>query len=220
MKHQVTSTLSQDGMSGRTNAIVIASYKYGHLAGHCIETVLEQTKKFDKIYFVDDGVGDCTHLPKIYPEVEYVLRETNLGTVGNFQDMLNRVTTDRVMFLGADNWLRPDTLKILDKSDADIVMYDIIVTGELKEWANRNFPKQITPHEGSYIWDRTNGHHGSMLYNVQKAKEVGYKSNTVGNTNEDEVLYKQLLTNGATVEHIPEALLYYRRHRDNYNNCR
>jgi hypothetical protein len=50
-----------------TYSLVIASYKYGHLAAHAIETALSQSKPFDKIYFVDDGVGDCAHLPKLYP---------------------------------------------------------------------------------------------------------------------------------------------------------
>ena len=68
--------------------IVVASYQYGHLAAHCIESILSQTRAPERILFVDDGVGDCAHLPAIYPEVEYVLREENLGTVNNFQDML------------------------------------------------------------------------------------------------------------------------------------
>ena len=42
--------------------IVIASYRYGHLAAHCIESILSQTKAPEKILFVDDGVGDCGHL--------------------------------------------------------------------------------------------------------------------------------------------------------------
>jgi hypothetical protein len=60
-----------------TYTCVIASYHYGHLAANCIESVLCQTKKFNTILFVDDGAGDCEHLIKIYPEVEFVLRENN-----------------------------------------------------------------------------------------------------------------------------------------------
>ena len=78
-----------------------------------------QTKP-EKILFVDDGVGDCKHLPSLYPEVEYIFRETNLGTVANFQDMLERVQTEKVLFLGADNWLRSDTIEILNKTEEDI----------------------------------------------------------------------------------------------------
>ena len=60
---------------------VVASYKYGHLAAHCIESLLSQTVKLERILFVDDGVGDCEHLPRIYPEVDFILRKENLGTV-------------------------------------------------------------------------------------------------------------------------------------------
>lgn len=201
-----------------TYGIVIASYRYGHLAAHCIETVLEQTKPFDKIWFVDDGVGDCGHLPKLYPQVNYTLREKNMGTVTNFQDMLERVDTDMVMFLGADNWLRSDTLEQLKKSQADIVMYDGMVVGTEKDWARRYFKSK--EYQGGYYWDRKGGHHGSMLYNVEKAKTIGYHcERTNGNTLEDLNLFDKLKKQGATIEHIAEPLLYYRRHKGNYNPC-
>ena len=93
--------------------IVVASYKYGHLAAHCIESILSQSVPASKILFVDDGAGDCTHLPSLYPEVEYTLRESNMGTAANFQDMLMKVDTEYTMFIGADNWLRSDTVETL-----------------------------------------------------------------------------------------------------------
>lgn len=198
-----------------TYGIVIASYKYGHLAGHCIETVLEQN--FDKIWFVDDGVGDCNHLPELYPQVNFTLREKNMGTVANFQDMLEKVDTDMVMFLGADNWLRSDTLEWLKKKQADIVMYDGLIVGTKKEWALKNF--KVHEVQGGFYWDRNGQHHGSMLYNVEKAKEVGYWSDNKGNTLEDLNLFEGMRKNGATIQHIPLPLLYYRRHTNNFNKC-
>ena len=45
-----------------TVSVVIASHGYGHLAGHCIESVLDQTRKPDAVLFVEDGVNDCGHL--------------------------------------------------------------------------------------------------------------------------------------------------------------
>lgn len=200
-----------------TYGLVIASYKYGHLASQALESALAQSKKFDKIWFVDDGVGDCSHLPSLYPQIEYVLREKNLGTVANFQDMLERVDTDFVMFLGADNWLRSDTLELLSQSNCDIITYDIIVTGEDKDEIIRRHPREIRRHQGDWYWDRSSGHHGSMLYNVSKAKEVGYKRSNGSRTEEDMMLYQGMLQNGATRQHIPEALLFYRRHKHNFN---
>ena len=92
--------------------IVIASYRYGHLALTVLKAFYLK-RKHQKILFVDDGVGDCGHLHFYIPEVEYVLREKNLGTVDNFQDALMRVNTEFTMFIGADNWFRSDTVEIL-----------------------------------------------------------------------------------------------------------
>lgn len=202
-----------------TTTLVIASYRYGHLAAHAIESALGQTKPFTTIIFVDDGVGDCTHLPKLYPDIEYIFRKENLGIVKNFQNALEQVDTDRVMFLGADNWLREDTLEILSNSAADVVTYDIMVVGNLKNEILRRHPNEVTKQHGSWYWDRSSGHHGSMLYNTTLAKEVGGYESPPGRTIEDMVLYHKLLNAGAVREHIPEALLYYRRHIENYNPC-
>lgn len=201
-----------------TITIVICSFKYGHLAGHAIESVLAQTRKPDKILFVDDGVGDCTHLPQIYPEVEYVLRDQYLGTVDNFQDMLNRVTTDYVMFLGADNWLAENTLEILSNVEGDIRMYDIAVVGEYRNEIVKRHPGE-TIDKGAYLhWNRAGGHHGSMLYKTDLAKQVGgYNTGYGERTLEDKSLFERMINNGATLIHIPQAFLHYRRHRQNFN---
>lgn len=198
--------------------VVIASYKYGHLAAHCIESLLAQTKKADKILFVDDGIGDCNHLPKLYPNIEYIMRETNLGTVANFQDMLNRVETDKCMFLGADNWLRADTLELLDKNNTDIVTYDIVITGELSHKFSHYHKNEITPYQGDFYWSRKLVHHGSMLYNTNLAKKVnGYAINSGGvNSEEDWVLWNRMISAKATISHVNEGLLYYRRHNENF----
>jgi hypothetical protein len=195
---------------------VIASYQYGHLAAHCIESVLCQSRKPDKILFVDDGVGDCGHLPKIYPEVEYVLREKNMGTVANFQDMLMRVTTDKCMFLGADNWLRADTLEILDKVNADVVTYDIVVTGDSKRGLLNRHGPEMTPYQGDLYWSRFQRHHGSMMYNTKLAQSIGYQATGGIHSQEDLFLYNGFKRAGAKMEWVKKGLLYYRRHRENF----
>lgn len=185
-----------------TNTCVIASYKYGHLAAQAVESVLNQTKKFDKILFVDDGIGDCAHLPEIYPEVEYVLRPVNVGVVANFNDMLNRVETDRVMFLGADNWLDHRTLEVTSSYNADIVSYTawLIKEGVPELW------KVDVPH-------------GSSLYNVAKAREVGgYEASGNAHAEEDSVMFSRMVRDGASFTNLPDTLLFYRwRHRLNFN---
>jgi glycosyltransferase involved in cell wall biosynthesis len=197
--------------------VVIASANYGHLAAHCIESVLCQTRPADKILFVDDAFGDCKHLTEKY-DLEYLFRESNLGVLGNFQDVLfNHVSTERVLFIGADNWLRPDAIELLSKKTADIVTYDIVVTGtKRKNIVSGN--KNCYPYQGDFYWPRINQYHGSMMYRVNQAKECGGYAKG-GNwivPAEDLGLWNNLIKSGATFDHVPEGLLYYRRHEHNF----
>ena len=204
--------------------VVISSYKYGHLAAHCIESILSQYKKPEKILFVDDGVGDCRHLKDLYPDVDFTFRETNLGTVDNFQDMLNRVDTEYCMFIGADNWLRSDTIhffnKMIELDNPDIITYDILLTGELKETRVPHHRNEVERCQGDYYWSRELRHHGSMLYRTSLAKSVGgytRLNDWSHQTQEDLSLWNKMTNAGAKVTHVNEALLYYRHHRGNFN---
>jgi glycosyltransferase involved in cell wall biosynthesis len=198
--------------------VVIASYRYGHLAAHCIESLLSQTIPPTRILFVDDGGFDCNHLPILYPDIEYVLRDENLGVVDNFQDMLSRVNTEYVLFIGADNWLRSDAIEQLSNASADIVTYDVIVTGELKADILMRMPIQAFPHQGDLYWSRQERHHGSMMYRTALGQKIGYKKRYEDGTHpqEDWNLWDKMLEQGATVVSLKEGLLFYRRHRENF----
>lgn len=183
------------------NTVNIMSYGYGHLAAHCIESVLNQTKPFDVVRFYDDGAGDCAHLPKLYPEVEYVLREQNLGIVPNFNNALANTEKGRVMFLGADNWLHPSTLEYLSRETADIVSYDAWIVGD-------------GPDRG---WKLLYQAHGSALYDTERALDAGgYEASGNDNSEEDSVLFTKMRNNGASLAIVPKPLLFYRRHRANF----
>lgn len=199
--------------------VVIASYRYGHLAAHCIESLLSQSCMPERILFVDDGAHDCGHLPILYPDIEYVLRPHNLGTVANFQDMLSRVETEYVLFIGADNWLRSDSIELLTaNASADVVTYDIVVTGELKAEITLRVPGQTELRQGDLYWDRQGLHHGSMMYRTALGKQIGYQKRFVERSNpqEDWNLWDKMQEQGASVSSIQEGLLYYRRHRENF----
>ena len=205
-------------------SIVISSYRYGHLAAHCIESILSQSKKPEKIFFVDDGWGDCFHLKRLYPEIEFVFRETNLGTVSNFQDMLDEVSTEYCMFIGADNWLRSDAIQlmtnIISTSSPDIITYDILLTGNLKETRVSHHREEVKRHEGDYYWYKKGKHHGSILYKTELARKVGgytKYNETLDHTCEDWSLWNKMMKAEAKVVHIQQPLLYYRHHRENFN---
>jgi len=198
--------------------VVIASYRYGHLAAHCIESLLSQTIKPTRILFVDDGGFDCNHLPNLYPEIEYLLRQENLGVVENFQDILSKINTEYVLFIGADNWLRSDAIERLSNASTDIVTYDIVVTGELKEEILTRVPGETQPYQGDLYWDRQEQHHGSMMYRTAFGQKIGYKKRFEDGAHpqEDWNLWDKMIEQGATVASLKEGLLFYRRHRENF----
>jgi len=210
-----------------TYGIVISSYKYGHLAAHCIETVLAQSTPFDEIWFVDDGAWDCKHLVPLYGDrVNFILRDGNLGIVQNFNGMLHTVNTDYVMFVGADNWLRSDTLKTLKSYIENnsfefnkVWVYDIMVTGELKHEIYQTYHHQMQQANGDLYWDRNGYHHGSMMYHRITAIALGgYADNrTSSRTDEDQNLWDKFMKAGYRAIHISQPLLYYRRHKENFN---
>jgi len=198
--------------------VIIASYKYGHLAAHCIESLLSQTTTPARILFVDDGGLDCNHLPILYPNIEYIFRSENLGVVDNFQDMLSRVNTEYVLFIGADNWLRSDAIELLSNASTDIVTYDIVVTGELKEEILIRVPGETVPYQGDLYWNRQDQHHGSMLYRTAFGQKIGYKKRYEDGIHpqEDWNLWDKMIEQDATVASLKEGLLFYRRHRENF----
>lgn len=204
--------------------VIISSYNYGHLAAHCIESILSQYKKPEKILFVDDGIGDCFHLKELYPEVEFTFRDHNLGTVDNFQDMLNKVETEYCMFIGADNWLRSDTINLfnmmIELNNPDIITYDILLTGEMKDTRVPHHREEMKRFQGDFYWSRDSKHHGSMLYRTSLAKSVGgytRLNDWSHQTQEDLSLWNKMINADAKVWHLKEALLYYRHHRENFN---
>ena len=208
--------------------IFIASYKYGHLVAHAVETILAQSFQPSRIVVLDDGIGDCRHIPELYPSVELIERKKNLGTDRNFHSALLTSKTKRTMFLGADNWLREDAVEVLMNSTVNsaIVTYDIAVVGNLAEWWSEKYP--MSREAGYYRWNLAQGGdssliaqknflHGSSMYDTKLAIQAGgYLGGYGQESPEDWRLWKRMINNGAMWVRVPEALLFYRRHNHNF----
>jgi glycosyltransferase involved in cell wall biosynthesis len=198
-----------------TITINIMSYKYGHLCAQAIESCLSQTRKPDVIRVYDDGIGDCKEVCSLYPEVEYILREYNLGIIENFNDALNRTSTDKVMFLGADNWLRPDCLEKLSTFEGDICSYYLNLVGTEVDTFRIGLPCSFD--NGYWVW-KPNAFHGSSLYDVELAKKAGgYSKNPKSiKSEEDAMLFSKMQAHGALTGICYSPLIYYRRHKNNF----
>jgi glycosyltransferase involved in cell wall biosynthesis len=220
-------------------SVVIISYNYGMFAAQAIDSVLSQTKRLDRIVFVDDCSADgdigCAVAERF--GIDVIRRENNYGVLKNFQDILfNQVTTDRMIMLGADNWFRNDAIEKMSAEDADIVSTDYYTTGSgIKEtgiatnWKYvyengyyvRRFPHYTSPEKIKEKIREKNFIHGSSLFNVVLSRACGgYK---IMNPNpggrglcEDWGNWSGMIEAGARLCHIPEPLLYYRKHRFNW----
>jgi glycosyltransferase involved in cell wall biosynthesis len=220
-------------------SVVIVSYNYGMFAAQAIDSVLSQTKMPDRILFVDD----CSVKGDIGCEVagefgiEVIRREVNYGVLKNFQDILfHQVTTERMIMLGADNWLRNDAVEKMSAEEADIVSTDYYTTGSgIKEthiatnrkyvydngYYIRRFSYYTSPEKIKEKIREKNFIHGSSLFNVALSRACGgYKimePNPGGKgLCEDWGNWIGMIEAGARVRHIPEPLLYYRKHRFNW----
>ena len=109
---------------------------------------------------------------------------------------------------------------IINLTSTDIITYDILLTGSLKETRVSSHREEVKRHEGDYYWDRTLKHHGSMLYKTEMAHAVGgyaKYNDTLNHTCEDWSLWDKMMKAEAKVAHIQQPLLYYRHHRENFN---
>jgi glycosyltransferase involved in cell wall biosynthesis len=220
-------------------SVVIVSYNYGMYAAQAIDSILSQTKMPDRILYVDDcsAEGDVVCQVAKSFGVDVIRREDNYGVLKNFQDILfNQVTTDRMIMLGADNWFRNDAIEKMGAEDADIVSTDYYTTGSgVKEtkiadnpkyiyengYYIRKFPHYDSPEKIKEKIINKNFIHGSSLFNVKMSKECGGYQVMTPNINgkklcEDWGNWRGMIAGGAKVKHIPEPLLYYRKHRFNW----
>jgi hypothetical protein len=114
--------------------------------------------------------------------------------------------------------LRSDAIELLSETSADVVTYDVIVTGELKEDILMRSPIETFSHQGDLYWNRQDQHHGSMMYRTALGQKIGYKKRYENGVHpqEDWNLWDKMLQQGATVASLKEGLLFYRRHRENF----
>lgn len=224
----------------RSITVVVVSYNYVSFISQALDSLISQERLPDRILAVDDGAHDgameiAQWYGKKYGLVETLEREENMGVVANFDDILrNRVSTEMVMFLGADNWLRPDALAKMD-IDGDIISSDLYYVGvRAKHMISHKKVRVKSEYKDGYWIRRFSGDskhinmrneiHGSSLYNVKLAQRFGYrylenKGEIFDKTRplEDWQLWKDMIKKGGAKHvHVPEPLLYYRRHDGNY----
>jgi glycosyltransferase involved in cell wall biosynthesis len=91
-------------------AVVITTYNHAHFLSDAIESVLTQTHPADEILVVDDGSTDSPRaIAARYPEVRFI-RQPNQGLAAARNTGLHSVSSDKVIFLDADDRLLPEAI--------------------------------------------------------------------------------------------------------------
>jgi glycosyltransferase involved in cell wall biosynthesis len=99
--------------------VVIDNFNYGRFLSDAIESALEQTHQPGKVIVVDDGSTDESRrlLEGYVGRVELVLQE-NRGQASALNAGFARVSGDAVIFLDADDVLRPEAATLVASSFA------------------------------------------------------------------------------------------------------
>lgn len=93
-----------------TVAAVITTYNHAHFLGEALDSILAQTRAVDEIIVVDDGSKDDPEaVTRFYPGVR-LIRQANQGLSAARNTGLEAATSDLILFLDADDWLRPQAV--------------------------------------------------------------------------------------------------------------
>lgn len=97
-----------------TVSVIVTCYNYGHFTQDCLESILGQTCPPSQVIVVDDGSTDATgRVLEAYGSRIELLRSDNRGQAAAFNRGFARSTGDIVIFVDADDLLRPDAIDFI-----------------------------------------------------------------------------------------------------------
>ncbi len=104
-------------------SIVICNYNYEKYIAHAISSAINQTHQPTEIIVVDDGsVDNSVEVIQSFSTQVKLVKKNNGGQVSAYNEGINHVTGDVVIFLDADDELLPNALdEIADKFYENIV---------------------------------------------------------------------------------------------------
>ncbi len=169
---------ARDHAPGKPIAVAIACFNQGRYLAEAIRSVLAQTRPPDEIILVDDGSTDCTsEVAASFPSVTTV-HQRNAGLSAARNTALGLTRADRILFLDADDLLRPGALtaaeRCLDADPARAFVHGgyVIVNDRLGPLSHHRAPTVASPFlellGGNYI-----AMHGTVLYDVARLRESG-----------------------------------------------
>lgn len=114
---------------GVSISLIIPVYNMEKYLVHCLESVIKQISSFDEIIIVNDGSTDnslfiCEKYMSKYKNFKLINQE-NKGLSAARNIGMNLASSEYVMFLDSDDYLRTDTVSCL-KKELRKFHYDVI----------------------------------------------------------------------------------------------
>ncbi len=160
-------------------AVVVTAHNHARYLGDALDSVVSQTVPADEIVVVDSGSLDAPEtVVARYPGVRCV-RQANSGLSSARNTGLRLVTSDRVLFLDADDTLTPDAVErnlacFREHPDAGFVYGGHVrVDATLKPLSRPSYsPIGPRPH-ADFLYGNLVGMHAAVLYDRAKLLAAG-----------------------------------------------
>ncbi len=98
-----------------TISVVVNNYNYGHFLDSCLASVAVQSRPPDQIVVVDDGSTDGSLARLEGRDDLTVIAQKNGGQAAAFNAGFAAATGEVILFLDADDLLRPDALEVVER---------------------------------------------------------------------------------------------------------
>ena len=212
-------------------SVIIPVYNTEKYLEDCLNSVVNQSLPFEQIIIVNDGSTDnsleiCNAYAEKFSNVQ-IFSQKNQGLSAARNSGLKLVTSDYVMFLDSDDYLRNDSVeKILSQMtsfDLDILYFDSEIKNELKNERKQNVYDRVN----KISYERMSGKEYFLkcypdyfivsacmiCIRMQFLKEKGLKFPNV-RKHEDIFFSFKAMLEAKYVQYVPHKL-YLRRYREN-----
>lgn len=209
-------------------SVVIPVYNAEKYIGRCMDSVLKQTYKNLEVITVNDGSKDKSLqilLKKQQQDARlHIIDKKNQGVSAARNDGLNSATGDYILFVDADDYLKPDAvekmLQAIDGENSDCVVFgfevegnavdDLKVLTQLASSGRSKTPEEILQHVLTIDTQKEIlGFTWRYLFNREVIDANGLKFDTALKISEDYKFIVEYLLHSRGVAVLPEPLYVY-----------
>jgi glycosyltransferase involved in cell wall biosynthesis len=195
--------------------IVTASYDYGHYIGECLQSVADQKGVTFEHLIMDAGSKDATaEMVSRFPHAEFH-QESDMGMSDGINKGFRRAKGKWVMWLNADDRLKPGTLAIVKNAADTLSHVDVIYGGWdymddqgafIRRMPAIPFDRRILVQHGCYIGST------ACFYRRKSIIAEGHLLDIDFGYCMDGEYYARLAHLGKRFKYLPEILADFRLH--------